>query len=511
MAGQVYRYNAANTSATKFPQSLDGQFFASEFGRGWIKPIQITSNGGPGEISTFPWVGKQVMDSAFGPDGSLYVLDYGTGYFNGDANSALYRFDYVAGGNRAPIANATGTPTSGQAPLTVAFSSAGSSDPDGDAITYAWAFGDGGTSTAANPSHTYATNNTYTATLTVRDSKGATGSANVMVGVGNTAPTVTINNPGNGQLFSYGDVVPFQISASDPEDGTVDCARAKMTYVLGHDSHGHQITSQNGCSGAISVPVDGEHDEAANIFAVFDAEYADSAGLITHKQVILQPRHRQAEHFKTSSGVALITKPLAEGGRTVGDINNGDWISFDPYKLNNVRSARRPSQVRGRLLRRQGRDRSARGEGEGARSQLRQARRPGGDHRQWPDLTSTLDVVAYAGERHGGASRPTSWTSGAGLRRRSWRRTRRDPRRCRGEVRLRERLRRHHGARRGGERHRHGARYSRRTRRPSRWSSPLRQPCAQGRSILEAAGHPLVTLAATMDDGADRAAELASK
>ena len=41
---------------------------------------------------------------AFGPDGSLYVLDYGTGYFNGDANSALYRFDYVGGGNRAPIA-----------------------------------------------------------------------------------------------------------------------------------------------------------------------------------------------------------------------------------------------------------------------------------------------------------------------------------------------------------------------------------------------------------------------
>ncbi len=87
-----------------------------------------------------------------------------------------------------------------------------------------------------------------------------------------------------------------------------------MTYVLGHDSHGHQITSQNGCSGAIPIPVDGEHDEAANIFAVFDAEYADSAGLTTHKQVILQPKHRQAEHYKTSSGVALITKS-ARGGR----------------------------------------------------------------------------------------------------------------------------------------------------------------------------------------------------
>ena len=55
-----------------------------------------------------------------------------------------------------------------------------------------------------------------------------------------------------------------------------------MTYVLGHDSHGHQITSQTGCSGSITIPVDGEHDDAANIFAVFDAEYTDAGGLTTH-------------------------------------------------------------------------------------------------------------------------------------------------------------------------------------------------------------------------------------
>jgi hypothetical protein len=106
-----------------------------------------------------------------------------------------------------------------------------------------------------------------------------------------------------------------------------------MTYVLGHDSHGHQITSVNGCSGSITIPVDGEHDDAANIFAVFDAEYTDRGGLITHTQHILQPRHRQAEHFKTASGVNTFAKGSAEGGRTVGDIGNGDWIAFEPYQL----------------------------------------------------------------------------------------------------------------------------------------------------------------------------------
>ncbi|WP_433386944.1 PQQ-dependent sugar dehydrogenase [Micromonospora sp. KLBMP9576] len=333
MGGPVYRYDAALNSTTKFPQSFDGQFFAGELGRGWVKPIHLDAAGAPGVIDTFPWNGKQIMDMAFGPEGALYILDYGTGYFNGDANSALYRYDHIAGGNRAPTAVASADRTSGTAPLTVNFSSAGSADPDGGALTYSWAFGDGTTSTAANPGKTYTTNGTYQVTLTVRDPQGATGTANVQIGVGNTAPTVTITSPGNGQLFSYGDTVPFSITVTDPEDAAIDCTKVKMTYVLGHDSHGHQITSKNGCSGSITIPVDGEHDDAANIFAIFDAEYTDAGGLTTHKQHTLQPRKRQAEHFRTSSGVGTFDKPTAEGGRTVGDINNGDWIAFEPYRL----------------------------------------------------------------------------------------------------------------------------------------------------------------------------------
>ncbi|MGV9329825.1 carbohydrate-binding protein [Streptosporangium sandarakinum] len=338
MGGPVYHYDAGNPSAAKFPRTFDGMLFAGEFGRGWIKPIKINADGSPGAISDFPWNGKQVMDTAFGPDGALYVLDYGTGYFNGDANSALYRYDYVGGGNRAPTAVAKADRTSGATPLTVAFSSAGSSDPEGGALSHSWAFGDGGTSTAANPSHTYTVNGTYTATLTVRDPEGATGTASVPITVGNTAPTVTIREPSPGRLTAFGDAVPWSVTVTDPEDGAVDCGKVTMAYVLGHDQHAHQITSQNGCSGTITIPVDGEHDDAANIFPIFDASYTDKGGLTTHAQSILAPRHRQAEHFKTSSGVNLISKTQAEGGKTVGDVNNGDWIAFDPYQLSNATS-----------------------------------------------------------------------------------------------------------------------------------------------------------------------------
>ncbi|MEU4215775.1 PQQ-dependent sugar dehydrogenase [Actinoplanes sp. NPDC026623] len=339
MGGAVYRYDAANPSTVKFPAALDGHYFAMEFGRRWIKSIDVNADGSAGQITEFPWRGTQIMDSAFGPDGALYVLDYGTGWGNGDASSALYRIEYSqAGNNQAPIARVAADPTSGATPLTVDFSSSGSSDPEGGALTYSWNFGDGGTSSAANPSHTFAASGQRTVTLTVTDPAGLTASASMTITVGNTAPTVVLTTPVDGTLFKFGDSVPYSITVSDPEDGTVDCARVKLTYLLGHDDHAHPITSSTGCSGTLQIPVDGEHDTAANLYAVFDAEYTDGGAdgqpaLTTHTQQILQPRHRQAEHRGTQSGTSLFSKAAAEGGQTVGDINNGDWIAFERYAL----------------------------------------------------------------------------------------------------------------------------------------------------------------------------------
>ena len=88
-----------------------------------------------------------------------------------------------------------------------------------------------------------------------------------------------------------------------------------------------------GCSGTITVPPDGEHDAAANIFGVLDASYTDAGGLTAHDQHRLQPRHRQAEHFSAASGVQVAPHAAAEGGNTAGYIDNGDWVSFTPYAL----------------------------------------------------------------------------------------------------------------------------------------------------------------------------------
>ena len=67
------------------------------------------------------------------------------------------------------------------------FSSAGSSDPEGQPLTYSWDFGDGATSTAANPGHTYVQAGQYTARLTVSDGVNTTLSTPITISVGNAA------------------------------------------------------------------------------------------------------------------------------------------------------------------------------------------------------------------------------------------------------------------------------------------------------------------------------------
>ena len=97
--------------------------------------------------------------------------------------------------NQAPSASVNG-PYSGTFGTPVAFSSAGSSDPDGDPLTYAWEFGDGGTASSADPSHAYEPG-TYAASLTVTDPIGAANSATATVTIARALPAIAWANPGS--------------------------------------------------------------------------------------------------------------------------------------------------------------------------------------------------------------------------------------------------------------------------------------------------------------------------
>ena len=125
--------------------------------------------------------------------------------------------------NKAPTVQAAGDPSTGQAPLAVQFSAAGS-DPDGDALTYMWQFGDGQQSFLQNPSHVYQQPGTYTATVTVTDGNGGSGTATVQV---------VVNNP-------PGNIAPTVQAAADPPSGRRPL-RVRFT-AAGSDADGDRLT-----------------------------------------------------------------------------------------------------------------------------------------------------------------------------------------------------------------------------------------------------------------------------
>jgi hypothetical protein len=158
----------------------------------------------------------------------------------------------------------------------VTFSSAGTSDPDGDSLRYAWDFnGDGIVdSRQANAVYTFTENGNYRPTLKVTDPTGRWASAEVRLPVGTAAPKVTIVAPVEGQPFQFGDTVNFEVTVVD--DQPVDCSEVTVTYVLGHDQHGHPLSTTNGCTGSIPTFLDAGHAGADNLTAVFVASYTDS-------------------------------------------------------------------------------------------------------------------------------------------------------------------------------------------------------------------------------------------
>ena len=290
MGGPAYQFDTENRSPFRFPRVFDGHPLFYEWTRDYVKVFELNRpNGGRleaihhlfgGPESASPnIVQDNPMDMEFGPDGALYTLEYGDGFFAELPEAQLSRIDFVRRGEYTPVVKVSATPTTATTPpLTVQFSSAGTEDPDGDPIAYAWDFDANGTvdSTQANPTFTYTQRGIFEATLRVTDTTGRSASNSVRIAIGNQAPVVNLTVVSTTPPFNFGDTVHFTVQVTD--DQPVDCARVSVAYILGHDQHGHPQTSTAGCEGDIAVPIDAGHAGAANLAAVFVATYTDNPG-----------------------------------------------------------------------------------------------------------------------------------------------------------------------------------------------------------------------------------------
>jgi cytochrome c len=146
---------------------------------------------------------RQPIDLKFGPDGDLYVLEYGGSTQKSPTEAQLVRIEYNAG-NRKPVVQASASKKGGALPLSVTLSSAGTQDYDGDALTYRWVVTSKGvptqTFTVANPAVSFTKAAVYLATLTVTDTKGEKNSNTVRIVAGNEPPVVDLKLSGNFSL-----------------------------------------------------------------------------------------------------------------------------------------------------------------------------------------------------------------------------------------------------------------------------------------------------------------------
>jgi cytochrome c len=96
------------------PDYYHGKFFIYDWIRGWIKAVTLQPNGDFDKMEPFMPSTKlnALIDMEVGPDGKIYMLEYGSGWFSKNPDAALSRIDYNPGELKAKIdtANVAGQP-----------------------------------------------------------------------------------------------------------------------------------------------------------------------------------------------------------------------------------------------------------------------------------------------------------------------------------------------------------------------------------------------------------------
>ena len=194
------------------------------------------------------------IDMEMGPDGRIYILEYGSGWFSKNPDAGLSRIDYN-GGNRAPrIEDLQVSRLTGSLPFHIK-ATVTAVDPEKQGLTYVWDLGDGNKKETSEPSidYTYTKNGDYLLSVEVKDKEGSASTSNkIALYAGNETPDVMIHLTGNQTFYFPNKPVSYEVIINDKDD---TAAQKDLTdlivsvdYIEGSDRaaapQGHQVMTE---------------------------------------------------------------------------------------------------------------------------------------------------------------------------------------------------------------------------------------------------------------------------
>ncbi len=254
MAGPVF-YSDLYPDSTRLPDYYNGKFLMYDWVRGWFKMVTMRPDGDLDNMEPFLEHTRfnAPVDVELGPDGKLYVLEYGNGWFQKNPDAGIARIDFNKG-NIAPIVDSFKVDKiSGLLPMKVHMT-VRAKDLEKDTLKYVWDLGDGHTQETTVPSldYTFTKVGDYALSVSVSDGKHTPVKSNIAsIYAGNIIPSVQVQIKGNRSFYFEGQPVSYSVHIDDPADSgkTKDMKGLVVSadYVEGSDkaaaSQGHQVLS----------------------------------------------------------------------------------------------------------------------------------------------------------------------------------------------------------------------------------------------------------------------------
>ena len=318
MAGPVFYSDDFANAKRKFPDYYNGKLFIYEWMRDWVMTVTLNEDGSYKSMEKFlPNMGfSHPIDMKFDPEGDLYVIEYGTAWFQGNDDARLVRIEYN-GGNRKPFVVADADKKAGAVPMAVHFSSAGTRDDDNDSVQYEWKITNAAgavlkTINEPNPEYEFNKPGIYKASLSVTDAHGAKSNSSFQLKAGNEPPALDIEiTKGNATYFFPKNPISYSVKVSDKEDGVVGkgISPANVKVDIRYVSDAAILKNET----AKSIP--SSFAEGQRLIALSDCKSCHAP----NKKIIGPAYASVSQKYKNSStALSRLTEKVINGG-------NGVW------------------------------------------------------------------------------------------------------------------------------------------------------------------------------------------